>query len=347
MVIETYQNKKALLLGNGINQLDSNQSFSWKELLDELKRDYRINVDLDNVFKPFPLAFDEMLHQKLGNNDFNDKIKTLKQKIRTSIEIQLRNKQGYNKYHEQIVKLNYDDILTTNYDYSLEKSIDSDFLNKKNHLSINKKEIKYSLKRAYKFANKKVWHIHGELFDSRKYSRNSKHYNEESIMIGYKHYTDYLEKIQEKVRGKSGSQSVDNQSLFVRLRNKSETPFWIDKFFTHNIDIIGLGLDFSENHLWWLINFRATLKRSIKKSKYQVLVNNNIRFFYPKINGSDKINLQELNNIDDIIKKKNTFMKSKAISELLNAFYVEPKEIECNSYEDFYDKLISKELNNY
>ncbi len=287
-----------------------------------------------------------MLHQKPGSNDFKNKIKILKQRIRSSIERQLNGKRGYNKYHEKIGKLNYDDILTTNYDYSIEKSILNNFLNIKDKLAINKQEIKYSLKRGYELHNKRVWHIHGELFDSRKYSDKSKNYKEESILIGYQHYSSYLELIQKKIKGKSGSQSIENQSLLIRLKNQSLSPFWIDKLFTHNVDIVGLGFDFSENHLWWLINFRANLKRTIKP-KYDIIINNRIRFYYPKINGSDQFNLQELDNIDKILKKKNNFMKLKAISELLKAFDVEPKEIQCESYEDFYDKLISQELNNF
>jgi len=92
-MIQSFQNKRALLVGNGVNLLDSNQSFSWGALLQKLKDTYGIDVDLDNVFKPFPLAFDEMLHQKPGNNDFKDKIKTLKQRISKSIDKQLEGKE--------------------------------------------------------------------------------------------------------------------------------------------------------------------------------------------------------------------------------------------------------------
>ncbi len=52
-MIETYQGKKALLIGNGINQLDFNQSFSWGGLLDELKS----NVDLDKLLIPFSQVY--------------------------------------------------------------------------------------------------------------------------------------------------------------------------------------------------------------------------------------------------------------------------------------------------
>jgi hypothetical protein len=253
-MIESYRNKRALLVGNGVNLLNSNQSFSWGDLLQELKINSDIDVDLDNVFKPFPLAFDEMLHHKGGLNDFNENIKTLKQKISQNIKNQLDGKSGSNRYHKALMSLPYDDILTTNYDYSLQTSIAPDFLTHKNKLAVNKQEMKHSLKRSYFIFSKTIWHMHGELFDSRSHSKLSKNYKEESIMIGYEHYTSYLEKIQENVRGKSGRQKGDDQSLMIRLRDNVSSPYWTDIFFTHNLDIVGQGFDYSENHLWWLIN---------------------------------------------------------------------------------------------
>ena len=80
-MVKSYQNKKALLIGNGVNRLDSSQSFSWHAILEAVNAKYRFKVDLDNDFKPFPLAFDEMLHQTSRPNNFSEKIKILKQKI--------------------------------------------------------------------------------------------------------------------------------------------------------------------------------------------------------------------------------------------------------------------------
>jgi hypothetical protein len=140
-MIDSYQNKKAMLIGNGLNLLDSSQSFSWSGLLEAIKSDYGISVDLDNIFKPFPLTFDEMQHTKLGGNSLKEKLKTLKKAIRRNIENQLNGKDGFNDYHMKIAQLDYDDILTTNYDYSLEKSILTSFIaQKKNMHKIIKKE---------------------------------------------------------------------------------------------------------------------------------------------------------------------------------------------------------------
>lgn len=337
----SYQNKRALLVGNGINLLDTDQSFSWGELLEELKKTYGINVDLDNVFKPFPLAFEEMLHQKPGTNNFDSKIKILKRRISRSIKNQLTGKRGFNDFHKRIASLPYNDILTTNYDYSLQSSILDSFLAEKSNLAINKQERKYSLKRGYHLLNKTFWHIHGELYDSRSYSAGSKYYNEESIMIGYEHYASYLERIQENIKGKSGTQKVDNQSLMIRLREKERSPYWIDMFFTHDLDIVGQGFDFSENHLWWLINYRANAIRSLE-SKHKVNINNTIRFYYPQIDGANQIDIDQLGNFNELINKKNNVWKSKAIAEVLKAFNVLPKPIQATSYKDFYDKFIGR-----
>ncbi|MBT8244747.1 MAG: hypothetical protein HKP48_07695 [Winogradskyella sp.] len=162
-MVDSYQNqnKRVLLVGNGVNLIDSSQSFSWEALLQELKNTYGINVDLDNVFKPFPLAFDEMIHQKPSSNDFHDKLKTIKQKISHSIQKQIEGKRGFNQYHEKIMSLPYNDILTTNYDYSLQKSLTPEFLNLKEKFAINKQERKFNLKRGYSVSDKNIWHIHG------------------------------------------------------------------------------------------------------------------------------------------------------------------------------------------
>lgn len=333
-----------MLIGNGLNRLDSSQSFSWGNLLTELKNKYSIDIDLDNFFKPFPLAFDEMQHLKSGNNSLRSKLKNLKQSIRTEIETQLAGKRGFNDYHQKLASLNYDDILTTNYDFSLEKSIEPNFARLKPKAALNKQERKFSLKRCYKLKPiTKFWHIHGELYDSRIHSDETKSYPEESIMIGYEHYASYLEKIQENIKGKSGSQKTDNQSLTVRIRDKKQTPYWTDIFFTHNVDIIGQAVDFSENHLWWIFNYRANLMRE-GISKNGVLINNKIRFFYAKLNGENLIDLDSLKNIDDLIWKKNSSQKSKAIGEVLKAFRIEPIAIECNSHKEFYDNLIADYL---
>lgn len=344
-MISSRNNKRALLTGNGINQLDSSQSISWGKLLEDLKSIYRIKVDLGNDFKPFPLGFEEMLHRKEGRNPFNDQLKNLKVRIRENIDNQLNAKDGFNEYHTKIMGVGYSDIITTNYDYSLEQSIFPDFFTLKNKLASNKQEFKFSLKRCYNIPSVKcnVWHIHGELFDSRNINNHSKYYKEESIMIGYEHYTSYLEKIQDNFNGKPGNQKIDATSLKSRIKNEITGTFWTDILFTHDVDIIGQGLDFSENHLWWLLNQRANFIKN-NDPKNEIKVDNVIKYYYPLIENNNSIDITAPDALEVMRKKLNAKDKSKAVAEVLEAFKVIPQPIKCNSHKDFYDQLITNYL---
>lgn len=326
--------KRALLLGNGINLLDRSQSLTWEELLADLTKSLSQAVDLKNTFKPFPLAFDELLHREDKISDLSFTVRSLKENIRFCIERQLLNKKGYNDFHRKICLLGYSDILTTNYDYSIQKSLEKDFMSVKDKLAANKQERKFSLKRHYKIPanNLNIWHIHGELISSIKLSLGSKYFSEESIMIGYEHYASYLAKIQENVKGKSGKQPIESQSLKSRLKDGNVGHFWTDIFFTHDLDIVGQGFDFSENHLWWLINHRANLIR-YKGVKNEVDISNKLRYFYPVID-KPKESFEE----------KCKSMKSKAIADLLASFQVTSVPVECRGYKEFYARLTLEKL---
>lgn len=327
---------RALLLGNGINLLDPSQAISWGALLETLKNRYAIEVDLNNVFKPFPLAFDELAMRKMGGNSIESKLKNLKQGIRQSLEEQLNHKKGYNQFHEQVMHLGYQDLLTTNYDYGLEKSVVPHFLTQKHLWALNRQERALSLKRGYRLphSNAKVWHIHGELWDAREHGRGSS-YAEESIMIGYGHYSNYLDQIQEHFEGKYKKGAPTKLNLVARLRTDVESPYWMDRVFTHNLDILGLGLDFSENHLWWLLNQRASIKKS-RTFKKENLIQNEVRFFYPRLNRSSEPIPTEESGLEDYINTYNNIQKAKAISEVLEAFDVKAVGISCSTYKGFY-----------
>lgn len=329
---------RALLLGNGINLLDPQQAISWGELLKALTSRYAIQVDLDNMFKPFPLAFDELAMRKLGGNSLESKLRNLKQGIRYSLEEQMNEKQGFNSYHHKVMQLGYQHVLTTNYDYGLEKSVSENFMQKKHQWALNRQERAMSLKRGYHLPNcsTKVWHIHGELVDARNHGRGSS-YPEESIMIGYGHYSNYLDQIQEHFEDKYNKKAPRKYSILSRLRSQKSSPYWIDLIFTHNIDILGLGLDFSENHLWWLLNQRASIKKS-RTFRKEALVKNEIRFFYPEIPQSMPASTQA-KDLETYIYQFNSLQKAKAISEMLEAFDVKAIGIACNSYTQFYDRF--------
>ena len=84
-------------------------------------------------------------------------------------------------------------------------------------------------------------------------------------MIGNEHYGDYQKRIHDLVKGKKG--------LYHLMKTEAEN--WIHVFFSRDIDIIGFGMDFTEAHLWLILNFRARMKRK------GVSIANNISFYYP------------------------------------------------------------------
>lgn len=328
-----------LLIGNGINRLKGQNSLEWSDLLSKLSSEYSINVDLKNPLKPFPLSFDEMTNLKAGNNSFESKIKNLKQKISKSFfELDYNNSNiWHNDYHLKFLQLeNINTLLTTNYDYGFEAALHKNFIENKKHLAIDKSESIHSTKRCYKIEGKKIWHIHGELTNNRNYkSSSTKNYPEESIMIGFGHYARYHNKIMNLINGRSVNEKLQEKSL-------NQWPFY---FFNSNISIIGFGLDFSESHLWWLLQKR---KEYIDRG---IPIKNTI-YFYHLVSESNLVQLN-LEDEEEYSKRVNFEIKSnksKAKIEVLKSLGVEVVPIICNfennfKYNEFYDKVIDK-LNN-
>lgn len=206
-----------------------------------------------------------------------------------------------NEYHQKILDLEFTNILTTNYDYCFSPEV----------TGTRTKETKYSLYRYQESNNTKIWHIHGELNNS------------ESIMIGYEHYMGSIHNIQANQNKKKDRQKES----------------WVDIFLHDNIYILGLGLDFGEIDLWWILSYRNRLildKKILEK-----------KIIYIK---SKKINTLNLNE-ERILSHKEKEEQAKI--EMLKVFGVEIKEINFNnSYEKFYDNVIlffkeNINLNNY
>jgi hypothetical protein len=87
--------KRALLTGNGINLLDDNQSLSWGKLLKEINTQNNTDIDFDNPFKPFPLAFGRL----------SSALQAI-QLIVLNVEVVLVKFKFYDKYIMQNISLN-------------------------------------------------------------------------------------------------------------------------------------------------------------------------------------------------------------------------------------------------
>ena len=249
---------EVLLIGNGFNLLEANNS--WEDLLHDL------TVDLENISsidKPFPLLYEEILMTKLRKNTEGKNINEIEKEILTTVVNSLKGMKK-NETLKQFTNLTYT-ILTTNYDYLIEESIsDEKFIN-----SSLIKETTYCLYRVNKVNNEKeVWHLHGE--------QNIKN----SICLGYERYGANIQKIRNFIHhGDTLNEKKENELVIEPLiKRMQDTNFisrsWIDHFFVSNISIIGLGLDFHEIDLWWLLDYRVREKARRKKT-----INNVIRYY--------------------------------------------------------------------
>jgi hypothetical protein len=264
----------AILLGNGINLLT--EGVTWAGLLNHIAQEMNVVIEINNN-KTFPMIFEEILFRSEG--DFYLNLRTIKKLIANQYLNAIPN-----NFHREVMNLNVTDYLTTNYDYSLERVFDITF-----SISFRtNKEWKYSLfRKNIVNQNKNIWHIHGEINNG--INRTSR-YAAESIMIGNEHYGDYFRKIHEYIKPPGGN-------VLDGLNRLPES--WIQKFFTHDIHIIGFSLDFSETHLWWLLNLRARLIESIN-----ITIDNEIYFYYPSFEQeqySPKIQLLEAIKVNCIM----------------------------------------------
>ncbi|HIE8484541.1 TPA: SIR2 family protein [Klebsiella variicola subsp. variicola] len=241
----------SLLIGNGINNITNGNS--WFDVLNNLAVTYGINIDTHE--KPFPLAYEE-IYFNISNKQMNG---FSENKIKDSIASKI-NTIKPNEIHQRIIELECNNILTTNYDlafeYCLDDSIKPDHL--KNEGVI--KESKYNIFRHHQVKNKNIWHIHGAVN------------NPSSIILGYEHYSGYLQSMRGyTTTGSQYSNRSFNEPLTKRLQANDIGNSWIDDFFTKDVYILGLNLDFVEIDLWWLLTFRERTRIAKKISlQYEV-----------------------------------------------------------------------------
>lgn len=168
-----------------------------------------------------------------------------------------------NEIHQRIRELKVEHRMTTNYEFSIEG-----FTPKSNSSLVV--ERLYSIFRKHNYDGTTYWHLHGDCN------------NPISINLGYDHYCGQLQNMRNYTTATSTykTEGILKDSLVKRLTNNGEINYqsWIDLFFTKDIYIFGLGLDFVESDLWWLITYRARSK--YYKNKFTV--SNNIVYFIPE-----------------------------------------------------------------
>ncbi len=293
-----------LFIGNGVNRVNNNES--WNNLLVSLLKYCNIKYNItDNDRKQFPLFYEKIY---LKSNNINEL------DLKKHIAEEVKNIKS-NEIHKLIKQKSFSDIITTNYDYTLQKNgLSLSKINLKNKGVV--KELKFSVFRHNIFGNTKFWHIHGECNLP------------QSINLGYEHYSGQLQKMRDYVISGTDYKKKDNQEpLTKRIRNnKVAYESWIDLFFTKNIHIMGLSLDFEEIDLWWLLTYRA---RFFKENNIKI---SNRIYFYINTNSdnnkSDKIvyklDLLESMNVEIIKDKKKDY--NQYYKDIINNIDTKKKE---------------------
>ncbi|WP_426506913.1 hypothetical protein [Serratia proteamaculans] len=294
--------KSSILFGNGINRLSSN-SVPWSNLLSKLKGD----MGFESINTPNTMIYERIIldrvHKK--NCEIGD-IELIETEVKNEIAYELAC-QNSNDLYLEIVSLGLDNYMTTNYDYAFKNSFDDSF-----ELFNHSTETIYSLRRYTSCQSKsneklkcKIWNIHGEL----DYPI--------SIKLGLDHYCGSIGKIDSYIKGNYTFTSNDKSIKTIAMKdklinNKFDGYSWVELFFSSNVHIIGLSLDFSETDLWWVLDKRARINST-------GFVKNKIFCYVP-------------NEID---KEKNGLLES------LNVIVVVIPLLGDNYY-DFYKKAIKK-----
>ena len=225
--------KNVLLMGNGMNRAYRSEAFSWQKLLEDM-------TTVENLPEhknlPFPLEV------VLRTNDQVDKaLVQFSGQMYGSVE-----SEKMRCVLAELLKLGFDEILTTNYDYTLEgtaiypKKVTNAWLKKtmQHTNEVAKAESAYLLHTyqsvEFKGVPNRIWHIHGE---ARKPS---------SIVIGHYMYVNLVSKWREKLK--------ERADKYKTWDYEKESACWLDSFVLGNVYVLGLGMDFSELDLWWLLN---------------------------------------------------------------------------------------------
>lgn len=294
----------SFLFGNGINQL-SESNIAWEKLLSTIKG----ANDFDNGSLPYTMIYERVILEKPDvHEDVLKSEHVVKQEIADLLsEIQVH------PYYVEIYNLNFKNYLTTNYDYGFINSVKEK--NPKIEIKDHSTEGVYSVRRKKSLLSspnqyKSLWHIHGEI------SRPP------TIMLGLDHYSGSVGKINNYIKGtykyNKDGRAIQEISIGDKFDSNSfKETSWLDLFFTTNIHIAGLSLDYSEIDLWWVLNKRA---RMIQGGRLRKSIKNKVVYYCPCIKPEVHGLLNSLCVEVEIIKVSDT---------------------ENKKYEVFWDKLLS------
>ena len=231
--------KRTLLLGNGLNRtLDG--GISWSNLLSKLGA---FDDETHGGSVPFPILF-EQLAAKRGvmpsareRNAYQELKREVAQTISGRPDIP-------GNIHYRFASLPYSNIITTNYDEIIESTYE-----RLDRIVTNPGSSRNILKAYSTVDDIPVFHAHG----------NAKWPG--TMCLGYEHYISLIVKIRGELYPAQSDKDSDSRSYLENLIRSSSgnEEIWPMLLFTTDVDIVGLGLSYSEIDLWWLLSLRASL----------------------------------------------------------------------------------------
>lgn len=253
--------ENAILFGNGFNLLSSGTD-SWASLL----QGYSISgLSLNEI--PPTMQYEQIFLSTKYQYSLQ-RYKTKENAFKHAIARKMK-KYSFNSYYERLANLNVNTFLTTNYDHAF-------YDNKEN--SVIDKDLSEDIYSIHRF--KRLLIFDKEIFF---YPFHGDISSPKTMMLGLDQYGGALSKLNKYIKGEYVISKTENKipKMEDRLLNpqmmvnanygkKSSCNglfSWIDAFFYMNIHIIGIGLDFSEIDLWWLLTHRARLIQKLGKEK--------------------------------------------------------------------------------
>ena len=265
---------KTVLAGNGLNQCLKN-GIPWGNLLEKIGNSFNLEVNKDI---PMPLEFERLINTHLRENpkdakDIYNRVKKEVANILLNVEL------PENAIHKELKKTKLDSIITTNYDCVIEKAFDES-IKPIIHEGVAGQSTKYLNSETSFFKGISFYHAHGCVAVP------------STICLGYEHYMGIIQRMRNDInRIPKGQEKKEIVNILEGTSPAKHT--WMERFYTDNIHILGLGLYECETDLWWLLTHRASLYYS-DSSGYHSSINNHI-VYYDVIDDIKKEKLEEEN----------------------------------------------------
>ncbi len=277
--------QKTILIGNGVNRLNFAEESkskkgapSWKDSLELLAKFAERPVwNIDK--KPLTLVFDEITYHTRDS----DISKYALQKYIADIA-----KFEQNSFADLLYSLTKN-VLTTNYSTHHVAQFD-----RKNRATMPARQIQentFSLFRHYATPeDRRLWFIHGSSDQPT------------SLMLGYRQYARYQSQIKSYLNsGLAYSRKrIKNSPLFRKnpvfdFDKRRDYYSWVDIFLRDEIHVVGLGLEYTETILWWLLLEKLYLKAKYPK-QIGDFVYHHIEIINKKLNDRDENKLDMLHS---------------------------------------------------